>query len=115
MLRLRTFGGLSIDQADGPALPASVTSARRRLALLAVLATSGDRGGGVSRARLQALIWPESDAERARHSLAQALFSLKRDLGSESLVLGRDELQLNPGMIESDVGQFRAALATGDR
>ena len=74
--RLRTFGGLSLTGESGPVTGAATQ--RRKLALLAVLATAGERG--VSRDRLLALFWPESDAERARHSLTQSLFALRREL-----------------------------------
>jgi serine/threonine-protein kinase len=82
------------------------------LALLAVLAAAGPRG--VPREKLLALFWPESDSERARHALDQTLYQLKRDLGGDILA-GREELSLDPTAITSDVAEFRAALARGDR
>lgn len=116
MLRLRTFGGLSIERSadEGGGSPTSTaTAARRRLAFLAVLAASGPRG--VPRDKLLALFWPESDSDKARHALDQTLYSLKRDLGAESLVSGREELAINPAAMTSDVEDFKAALARGDR
>jgi DNA-binding SARP family transcriptional activator len=113
VLRLRTLGGLSIEQSDGGATSTAATSARRRLALLAVLAVNAPRG--VPRDKLLALFWPESDTDRARHALDQTLYSLKKDLGAEALVLGREEPALNPAAISSDVEEFQAALARGDR
>ena len=116
MLRLRTFGGLSIERSaeEGGGSPTSTaTAARRRLAFLAVLAASGPRG--MPRDKLLALFWPESDTDKARHALDQTLYSLKRDLGAESLVSGREELAINPAAMTSDVEDFKAALARGDR
>ena len=116
MLRLRTFGGLSIERSaeEGGGSPTSTaTAARRRLAFLAVLAASGPRG--MPRDKLLALFWPESDSDKARHALDQTIYSLKRDLGAESLVLGREELAINPAAMTSDVEDFKAALARGDR
>ncbi|HEY2855928.1 MAG TPA: BTAD domain-containing putative transcriptional regulator [Gemmatimonadaceae bacterium] len=116
MLRLRTFGGLSIERSaaeSGGAATSTATAARRRLAFLAVLAASGPRG--MPRDKLLALFWPESDGDRARHALDQTLYSLKRDLGAEALVLGREELTINPAAATSDVEDFMAALARGDR
>src|SRR5689334_356097 len=108
-LRLRTFGGLWIE-ASGPS---STAEPRKRwLALLAMLAASGQRG--MSRDRLLGILWPEADEERARHALSQTLYSLRRDLGGEPVV-GVTELRLDPGVITSDVGDALAALATGDR
>lgn len=67
MLSLRTFGGVALfhgDRAlDGPA------TQRRRFALLSMLAVAGE--AGVSRDKLIAQLWPESDADRARHALRQ--------------------------------------------
>ena len=116
MLRLRTFGGLSIERSaeEGGGSPTSTaTAARRRLAFLSILAASGPRG--IPRDKLLALFWPESDSDKARHALDQTLYSLKRDLGAESLVLGREELSINPAALTSDVEDFKAALARGDR
>ena len=118
MLRLRTFGGLSIERSatgeGGATSPLSTaTAARRRLGLLAVLAASGPRG--VPRDKLLALFWPESDSDKARHALDQTLYSLKRDLSAEGLVLGREELTINPAAMTSDVEDFMSALARGDR
>ncbi len=116
MLRLRTFGGLSIERSaeEGGGSPTSTaTAARRRLAFLAVLGASGPRG--MPRDKLLALFWPESDSDKARHALDQTLYSLKRDLGAESLVLGREELAINPAAMTSDVEDFKAALARGER
>ena len=112
MLRLRTLGGLSIERPDGPTPSIGATSARRRLALLAVVAAGGAHG--VPRDKLLALLWPESDADRARHALDQTIYALKRDFDSDALLLGREELLLNPAVIASDVGDFRAAITRGD-
>jgi alpha-tubulin suppressor-like RCC1 family protein/DNA-binding SARP family transcriptional activator len=108
--RLRTFGGLSLTNESGPVT--GLATQRRKLALLAVLATGGERG--VSRDRLLALFWPESDAEHARHALTQTLSALRRELGSEDLFLGTADLRLNPTIIESDVAAFGAAVERGD-
>lgn len=112
MLRLRTFGGLSIERQEESAVPVAVAAGRRRLALLAVLAASDT--GAVPRDKLLAVFWPESDTGRARHALDQTLYALKRDLGSDTLVTGREELSLNVAEITSDVGDFKAALEKRD-
>jgi DNA-binding SARP family transcriptional activator/TolB-like protein len=108
LITLRTFGGLAI---DGAKLSESGVTRRRPLALLALLAVAGERG--VSRDKLIAYLWPESDAERARNSLSQALSSLRREGGNE-IVLGSTELRLNPERITSDVGEFLRLVAAGD-
>jgi DNA-binding SARP family transcriptional activator/tetratricopeptide (TPR) repeat protein len=106
MVRLVTFGGLRIENGvvvNGAANP------RSRLAILAVIAAGG--GGGVQRGRLTAMFWPDSDDERARNALRQALFALRRDVGGVALTEGVTHLRLNPQTITSDAGDFERAIA----
>lgn len=105
MPRLITFGGLSVQ--NGAVLNGAANP-RIRLAILAVIAAAGDRG--VRREKLTALFWPDSDDERARNALRQALFTLKRDIGAGDITLGSAELRLNPEVLTSDVGDFEAAI-----
>ena len=109
MLRLRTFGGAALLDESGPLTGTAVQ--KRRIALLSLLAAAGERG--LSRDKLAALLWPDSDQERARHSLAQWLFTTRRDLRAEDLFLGTSELRLNPARMTSDVAEFDAAVAAG--
>ena len=78
MLRIRTLGGLSVEQ-DGTTV-AGAAAQPRRLAILAVLARAGQRGA--SRERLLALLWPDSNEEASRNTLNHALYTLRRDLAS---------------------------------
>lgn len=111
VLKLRTLGAvLVVDSAGLPAL--GVATQRRLLALLAALAVADD--AGLSRDRAAALLWPESDAERAGQSLTQGLYATRRALGVDDLFLTAGDLRLNPDRITSDVGEFRAALAASD-
>ena len=110
MLHLRTFGSLSLDQ-DGSSAPAAAAQ-RYPLALLVLLAVAGTRG--ISRDKVIALLWPESDAERARHSLAQLLYAVRRALRTDVVLTGAVELRLNPETITSDVADFEAALERGE-
>ncbi|HEV8598200.1 MAG TPA: BTAD domain-containing putative transcriptional regulator [Gemmatimonadales bacterium] len=75
------------------------------------MAAAGARG--MSRERLLGILWPDSDQERARHSLSQTIYSLRRDLGGDPVVGGTD-LKLDPRVASSDVGDFHSALAAGD-
>ena len=109
MLKLRTFGGLAL-ASDERAMTGAAQQ-RRPLALLAILAVAGDRG--VSRERLQALIWPESDETRARRVLAQTLYALRRDLGDPASIVGTTDLRLNHKLISADVSDFECAVAAG--
>jgi DNA-binding SARP family transcriptional activator/tetratricopeptide (TPR) repeat protein len=109
MWRLKTFGGIALTR-DGEAVSGR-TAQRRRLALLAVLAAARNRP--VSRDRLLALMWPERDADFARHSLAQLVYGARQQLGDDALISGADDLQLNPARVWSDVAAFEDALDQG--
>ena len=110
MLELRTFGGLSIKD-DGAQITGAATQ-RKTLALLALLATAGKNG--LSRDKLIAYLWPESESEHGRNLLNQACYALRRDLHAPALFLGATELRLNPDVIRSDLQLFEDALARGD-
>jgi DNA-binding SARP family transcriptional activator/TolB-like protein len=108
--RLRLLGGLSLE--DGPGLSEGAATRRRSLALLAVLATAGERG--VPRDRLLLYLWPESDTKRARNSLHQTLYAIRRQLGQDSILVGVPNLQLNPAYFSCDLWDFQAALSRND-
>lgn len=103
--RLETFGKLAL---SGGA--SGLSHQRRRLALLALLAASGD--GGLSRDQLLGYLWPESIAANARHSLEQLVHSLRRSLG-ESVFIGVNPVSLNTEVVGSDVNEFERALTKG--
>ena len=83
----------------------------RRLAVLALLASAGEQG--LTREKLMAYLWGETDEERARRGLNQALYALRQDLGSDDVFLGTRHLQLNPDLVSSDLAEFGRALASG--
>ena len=106
MLRLNTFGRLFVER-DGQRLSGAAAQPRR-LALLALLAASGDKG--TTRDRLLAMLWSETDEERARKGLNQALYALRQEMGADEVFLGTQDLRLNPDLVTSDVALFTAAL-----
>lgn len=110
MLRLKTFGGLSLHRSGVPVEGAGAQ--RRRLALLALLAAAGDRG--LSREKILGLLWPESDLERGRKSLAQAVYALRKEFGAEELITGTTELRLGWDGFTTDLADFREACTNGD-
>jgi DNA-binding SARP family transcriptional activator len=110
MLRLRTLGGLSLVRGEAP-LTGAITQ-RRRLAILALLAVARDRG--MSREKLVAYLWPESDEERGRHVLNQLLYAQRREAGTPSLFVGKKTLRLEPSLIATDVAEFESAVEAGD-
>ncbi len=110
MLELRTFGGVALlrdgSPVDGPAIQ------RRRLAVLVQLAVAGELG--VSREKLLARLWPDSNEEAARRALTQTIFSLRRALGDDHLLDGTAVLRLNASLMGSDVRRFSDAIARRD-
>ena len=116
MLLLRLLGGLSLsgDQtASGdPATLTGPATQRHRLALLALLASSGGRPQ--SRDKLVAWLWPERDVEHARNLLNQGVYALRRAMGDAAIVSTHDELRLDPAAAACDVVAFEDAIAAGE-
>jgi serine/threonine-protein kinase len=110
MLHLKTFGGLSVAIDGTPGTGAA--QQRKTLGLLALLAAAGQRG--LSRDKLIASLWPDTDAEHGRGLLNQACYALRRDLRARDLFLGSIQLRLNPAVISSDVESFASALEEND-
>src|ERR1051325_11366213 len=111
MLVVRTFGGLAVEH-DGTVCEGAAAR-RKTLALLALLAVAGKKG--LSRDKLIGYLWPETETLAARHLLKQSCYALRHDLGEPALLLGRDDLRLNPAVVSSDIQAFEAALESGDR
>jgi DNA-binding SARP family transcriptional activator len=109
-LRLQTLGGHAIWLGS---TPLTGTATRRRLvAFLALVAAHG--AAGVSRDKLLAYLWPESDTAHARNSLKQVLFWARRLLKAHPVVLATgDVLRLDPAMIHVDTWEFEAAFDRG--
>ena len=108
-LRIITFGTLCVRR-DRSTL-AGAAAQPRRMALLAMLARAGDRG--VTREKLTALVWPDSDEERARRAITQSIYALRQELGFDETIVGVKELRLNPELITTDVADFTAAVRAG--
>jgi TolB-like protein/DNA-binding SARP family transcriptional activator/Flp pilus assembly protein TadD len=82
------------------------------LALLALLAASG--GGGVSRDKLIAYLWPEADEERGRHLLSNSLYMLRQALGEDALGGAGDVVRLDVSRVGCDARDFEDAIARGE-
>lgn len=106
MITLRLLGGASLQGPDGPL--AGPMTQHRRLAILAVLATAGERP--VSRATLVGLLWPDSPEDKARHLLSTGLSVLRRALGPEAITGSGEDLRLNFQRVWADVTAFEDAL-----
>src|SRR5688500_2684917 len=107
MSRIRLFAGPSIEGPDGP-VPGPVLQ-RHRLALLALLATAPN--GTLSRDKLMAYLWPESETARARRLLRSGVDVLRRARGEDAVLSWGDDLRLKPDSVTSDVGEFLERLA----
>ena len=109
MFILKLLGGASVERSGTP-VPGRAARGHR-LALLALLA----RGRPLSRDRVLALLYPESDTDRGRRALSDTLYLLRGALGEEVLLAPGDELRLNPDVIRSDVAEFERLLDEGRR
>lgn len=109
-LSLKLLGGCSLEGPDG--LVTGRGTQRRRLSCLAAVAAAGPRG--IARDKLMALLWPESDDERARASLRDTLYVLRATLGEDGLLAVGDRIALNLEVVACDVAAFEEALGRGD-
>ncbi|MCU0635254.1 MAG: hypothetical protein MUE41_10310 [Gemmatimonadaceae bacterium] len=107
--RLRLLGGVQFDPPSADALLARP----KRLALLAWLATTVDRGPS-QRDEILALFWPEVPEEQARTALRQALRVLRRSLGDDAIVNHGLAVSLDPTVVACDVIDLDRALRVGD-
>lgn len=107
MIDLQLLGGLDL---VGPDLSPTARARRRHpLMLLALVATAAPQG--MSRERVMAFLWPESDAARASNSLRQVLHAIRRDV-ADDLFLPETSgaIQLDPAKVNVDLWAFRDAI-----
>lgn len=109
--QLETLGTLVLRGPEGGPTAADHAQQGRRLALLAVLAAAGERGR--NRDQLLLLFWPEASQQRARHSLEQTLYLIRRWV-DPAVFQGINPLRLNPAIVSSDVADLERALGEGD-
>ena len=106
---LKLFGGASIDTPTGALTGRAVQ--RRRLALLALLATAPR---GMSRDKLIGYLWPETDATRARHLLSDSVYRINQAIGADAISAAGDELRLDTSLLPSDAAEFSGAVSRGE-
>jgi DNA-binding SARP family transcriptional activator/tRNA A-37 threonylcarbamoyl transferase component Bud32 len=107
--RLLTLGRLALE-IDGEIARGPVAQ-RRRLALLALLASA--REAGLSREKIVGLLWAEHSPANARRILSEAIYVVRRAVGEVIVAGGLDDLQLDSALLRSDVAEFRYARAQG--
>jgi DNA-binding SARP family transcriptional activator len=110
MFVLKVLGGAALERGGVPVTGRAVH--RRRLALLALLASA--RGRMVRRERLIGYLWPDHPGDAARHLLSESLYILRKAVGEDTFVTAGDELALDPAVVRSDVADFMAALEADD-
>ena len=110
MLELKVLGGLAV-QRDGRALSGALAQPKR-LAILALLARGGQ--AGLPRDRLISTLWPDVEEERARHTLNQTLYAIRREIGDDEIIVGVRELRLNTEILSVDALELQAAIAEGN-
>lgn len=114
MIDLRILGTLDLrDRARGGPV-AGVLAQPKRLALLIYLAAATPRGSH-SRETLLLLFWPNASDDRARNSLNQAVFNLRRALGEAVITGSGDELRVPDDLLWCDAVAFEQALAAGEQ
>ena len=86
----------------------AIAGHRQKFALLAYIAIEGP----VSRDRLLAMFWPERPEGRARHSLSQALYALRRELNADCLHVQGDSLVAHDCRV--DIERVERAAERGD-
>lgn len=102
ILTIQMFGGFRGTFATGRSL---VLPNRKDQALLAYLALHPEQPQ--SREKLANLLWSNYGSESARHSLRQALTSLRRaQVGEDVVVTARNQVIARANAIETDVARF---------
>jgi len=108
-LSLALLGGFEVRPASGST---ALVLGKKIQALLAVLAV---RPGQVyPRDRLASLLWADVGADQARHSVRQALFSLRRMLPDDVLRATGETVAMNADAVAVDVVDFERLATKGN-
>ena len=115
MIEFRTLGTPDLrDDSDRHAI-LSVLAQPKRVGLLAYLVMA-EGGRAVSRDKLQAVFWPKASSDRARNSLNQAVFVLRRAMGDHLLVTnGEGSIGVNADRLGCDAWRFEEHIAAGEK
>lgn len=110
MILCRTLGPVEIS-VDGSPAPAELLW-RKNLALLIYLAHSPGQTRG--RDHLIGLLWSDKPESAARHSLNEALRSLRRVLGENGLSTTAQQVRIEPGAVALDTTQLQERIRARD-
>ncbi|MGD2063126.1 MAG: BTAD domain-containing putative transcriptional regulator, partial [Nitrospirota bacterium] len=112
-LELTLLGGFAVRSTSGEAVDLPVKKAKALLAYLAL-----HPGRPQSRDKLATLLWGDSEEAQARHSLRQALTSLRKAIPGvmpEILAVDGESLVVAPDAIRVDAMAFDRLVNDGDR
>lgn len=110
MFSLRLLGGASLEGDDG--FVRGRAAQPRRIALLALLAL--EPRNVLSRDKLIAYLWPESDDQQGRHLLSESLYVLRATLGEGALDSLGDSIRLDSTRVSCDATLLLEAIRSGD-
>jgi DNA-binding SARP family transcriptional activator len=107
--RLLFLGGAEIRAGEEPV--GGRAAQRHRIALIALLA-----GGGraITRDKAIAYLWPERDTDAGRNLLKVSVHELRKEIGEEAIRSVGDQLTIDASLVNSDVADFAAAIASGN-
>ncbi|MGD8699471.1 MAG: AAA family ATPase, partial [Gemmatimonadales bacterium] len=108
MYRLHCLGEAALRSPSGDLVH---FRSRKHFALLAYLALNADRAH--RRERLVNLLWSDSDSSKARHSLSQALYAVRRLLNGAVHIEGED-LEIRSDGLQVDALELERLLQSGD-
>lgn len=112
MIELRVLGTLDLRDSSTNSSVKSVLAQPKRMALLSYLAVATPRGPH-RREKLLSLFWPDSSEDRARNSLNQTVFNLRRSLGETAILATGEDIQLVAD-VRCDAVRFEEALSAGE-
>ncbi len=110
MIVCRTLGPVSLE-VSGAGTPAGLTW-RKNIALLVYLARSPKRAR--AREHLIGLLWGDKPEQAARHSLNEAVRTLRRYAGEGGVESDAAQVRLAPAAVELDTDQLEALAARGE-
>jgi DNA-binding SARP family transcriptional activator/tetratricopeptide (TPR) repeat protein len=108
MFTVQSLGGVRIQDSSGDTIR---LRSRKHVALLLYLAASGRRVH--ARDSLARLLW-DTPIDRARHSLSQAIYDLRRNLPGVMGSATGDAVHLEPAAVRLDAAELEQALKSGE-
>jgi DNA-binding SARP family transcriptional activator/tetratricopeptide (TPR) repeat protein len=110
--RLVTLGAVDLLDPAGHRV-SSVMQQPKRYLLLTYLRL-GFHGSPAPREMVLSLFWPESDTTRARQSLKQSLYFLRRSVGSVAVITGSEVIQVDADGMSCDAHDMESAARRSD-